>query len=67
MKKSSAIAVIVAHPDDETLWAGGTILMYPEWDWFVVTLCRANDPDRAPKFHRVLEILHAKGDMGNLG
>ncbi len=66
MKKSSAIAVIVAHPDDETLWAGGTILMYPDWDWFIISLCRANDPDRAPKFHRVLEILHAKGDMGDL-
>ena len=23
-------AVIVAHPDDETLWAGGTMLMHPD-------------------------------------
>jgi len=23
-------SVIVAHPDDETLWAGGTIMMHPE-------------------------------------
>jgi len=66
LKKTTTIAVIVAHPDDETLWAGGSILMHPFWDWFIITLCRANDPDRAPKFHRVLEIFRAKGNMGDL-
>lgn len=66
MKKSTTVAVIVAHPDDETLWAGGTILMHPFWDWFIITLCRANDSERAPKFRRVLEIFSAKGDMGDL-
>ena len=58
--------MIVAHPDDETLWAGGTILMHPSWDWYIISLCRADDPDRAPKFHMVLEILQANGDMGYL-
>ena len=58
--------VIVAHPDDETLWAGGTILMHPETRWTVVALCRRSDPDRAPKFRRVLELLGASGDMGDL-
>ena len=56
--------VIVAHPDDEILWAGGTILMHPETQWTVVTLCRRSDPDRAPKFRRVLELLGASGDLG---
>lgn len=59
-------AVIVAHPDDETLWAGGAMLMHPESRWTVVTLCRASDPDRAPKFFRALEILNATGVMGDL-
>ncbi len=27
-KQSIAAAVVVAHPDDETLWAGGTILPF---------------------------------------
>jgi len=58
--------VIVAHPDDETLWAGGTILMHPESKWTIVTLCRKNDPDRAPKFFRALEHLNATGTMGDL-
>jgi len=64
--KSRSVAVIVAHPDDEILWAGGTILKNPSWHWYIITLCRASDTDRAPKFFKVLDILGAKGDMGDL-
>ena len=60
------VAVVIAHPDDETLWCGGYILDHPEFDWRVVTLCRASDPDRAPKFRRVLEELGAVGEMADL-
>ncbi len=60
-------ALIVAHPDDETLWAGGTILMHPEANWTIVTLCRKNDPDRSAKFLKVLEELGAAGAMGDIG
>jgi len=59
-------AVIVAHPDDETLWAGGAILMHPESKWTVVTMCRGSDPDRAPRFSKALEALDAAGAMGDL-
>lgn len=65
-KTSKSIALIVAHPDDETLWAGGTILSHPAWKWFILSLCRSSDPDRAPKFFQVLQILNAKGIMGDL-
>ena len=61
-----SVAVLVAHPDDETLWAGGTLLMHPEWSTFVVSACRASDADRSPKFHRVLEQLRARGTMADL-
>ena len=64
--RSKSAAVIVAHPDDETLWAGGAILSHPLWNWYVVTLCRAGDPDRAPKFYRALQDLGAKGNMADL-
>jgi len=60
------VAVVIAHPDDETLWCGGYILDHPEFDWRIVTLCRASDPDRAPKFRRVLEELGAVGEMADL-
>ena len=59
-------AVIVAHPDDETLWAGGTIINHPRWRWYIITLCRADDVDRAPKFRKALKALKANGAMGKL-
>jgi len=65
-KKTRTAAVIVAHPDDETLWAGGAILERPSWNWFIMTLCRASDTNRAPKFFQALKVLGAAGDMGDL-
>jgi LmbE family N-acetylglucosaminyl deacetylase len=63
---NSKCAVIVAHPDDETLWAGGLMLMHPEVKWTVVTICRKSDADRAPKFFRALEEFSARGFLGDL-
>ena len=60
------VAVIVAHPDDETLWAGGLLLSHPEWSVVIVTLCRGQDPDRAPRFQAALKCLGAVGAMGDL-
>jgi LmbE family N-acetylglucosaminyl deacetylase len=60
------VAVIVAHPDDETLWAGGLLLLHPEWSPFVAGLCRRDDPDRAPRFFRALERYGARGALGDL-
>jgi LmbE family N-acetylglucosaminyl deacetylase len=63
---SKKAIVIVAHPDDETLWAGGTILGNPSWQWFIISLCRGKDTDRAPKFKKVLKLLQAEGTMDDL-
>ena len=65
-KVSKNVAVIVAHPNDETLWAGGTILSHPSWNFFIVSVCRGNDPDRAPRFYEALKILRSSGKMGDL-
>jgi LmbE family N-acetylglucosaminyl deacetylase len=66
LKTCNDCAVIVAHPDDETLWAGGIILMNPQIKWTVITLCRKSDPDRAPRFFNALAELRAAGAMGDL-
>ena len=60
------VAIIVAHPDDETLWAGGTIMCHPTWQCFIVSLCRVSDTERAQKFFNALKALNSKGIMGDL-
>ncbi|MDB5138354.1 MAG: family deacetylase [Mucilaginibacter sp.] len=65
-KETKTVAIIVAHPDDETLWCGGTVLSNPSWLCFIASMCRKNDPDRAPKFEIVRKILGADGIMGDL-
>ncbi len=63
---SKNVALIVAHPDDETLWAGGTVLSHPSWNCFIVCLCRGSDADRSPRFAQALQVLRAEGIIGDL-
>jgi LmbE family N-acetylglucosaminyl deacetylase len=58
--------IVVAHPDDEVLWAGGLILMHRSVTWTILALCRKSDPDRNPKFFRVAGELGAQGIMGDM-
>jgi len=60
------VAIIVAHPDDETLWAGGTILRNSSWHCYIISLCRREDGNRAPKFYKALGMLNCEGNMGDL-
>lgn len=57
----SSALVIVAHPDDETIWFAGTMIANPQVDWTILCLSRSSDSDRSPKFARVAKKLGAKG------
>jgi LmbE family N-acetylglucosaminyl deacetylase len=60
------LLVVVAHPDDETLWCGGELMGRPERSTYVITLCRGSDAERAPRFQRALAELGVQGAMGDL-
>ncbi|MDP3900558.1 MAG: PIG-L family deacetylase [bacterium] len=66
LNKNKTALIVVAHPDDETIWMGATILMHKNADWTIFSLCRAKDIDRAPKFRRVCEFFGARSIMTDL-
>ena len=60
------VLVIVAHPDDETIWAGGAMVRHANWEWTALSLCRSDDADRAPRFAAATRALGAAGLISDL-
>lgn len=58
--------IVVAHPDDETIWMGGTILRYQNIDWTIFSLCQKNNLDRYSNFLKVMKFYRARGIISNL-
>lgn len=59
-KRGEAL-VVVAHPDDEILWCGALIMRYSELNWTIVSVCRASDSDRRPRFRASCSELGCRG------
>lgn len=54
-------AVVVAHPDDETLWCGGLLARYPGlWTVICCSIPRT-DPVRSAKFFNACRVFNARG------
>lgn len=66
LKDGQSALVVVAHPDDETIWLGGTIARYPKVRWTIFSLCRASDADRQPKFLKVCRLYKAQAFITDL-
>lgn len=65
MKKK--VLVIVAHPDDETVWMGGFLIQNKNnWNTTIISLCRRDDKDRAPKFRKVCKFYKARSFISDL-
>ena len=58
--------MIVAHPDDEIIWCGGLLLAHPQWKVTIMSLCRASDSDRRPRFEHVANHLHTTAIITDL-
>lgn len=53
--------MLVAHPDDETLWGAGVMLRYPKGWTVICGTVPFHDPERAEKFLNACDVLGADG------
>lgn len=51
--------VVVAHPDDETIFMGGYILKNPDWRWTVISVTHSLESVRGREFKKACERLGA--------
>jgi LmbE family N-acetylglucosaminyl deacetylase len=66
MRKKERALIVVAHPDDETIWMGGIILNSKNIDWTIFSLCRKDDLDRAPRFKRACDHYRTQAIISDL-
>jgi len=66
IKPKAKCAVIVAHPCDETLWAGGFLAMHPSFQWYIVALWAGREPVQAGRFVDAAAHYGATAILGRL-
>lgn len=59
MIETKKMALVVAHSDDEILWAGGLVLRYPG-NWTIICCTTpVKEPERIEQFHKACAVLGA--------
>jgi hypothetical protein len=53
--------VLTAHPDDETIFCGGTMLYYPSWSWTVVCVTMQLGTPRPQEFQHAMDMYKSYG------
>lgn len=53
--------ILHAHPDDETIFAGGLMLAYPMWQWHLICLTMQPDTQRAQEYAAAAAAFKNKG------
>ncbi|MBI2028607.1 MAG: PIG-L family deacetylase [Candidatus Levybacteria bacterium] len=54
-------AIVVAHPDDEIIWVGGTLLVHKDWHWKIYIATHNKDDDRGKECINGINQLKGQG------
>jgi LmbE family N-acetylglucosaminyl deacetylase len=60
-KQNVNAIVVVAHPDDETVFMGGTILNHPNWNWKIVCVTYEKDSLRGKELQSTIKKYESLG------
>ena len=65
-KQNIKAVAFIAHPDDETIWMGGTLLAHKEWNWKIFVATHNGSDERGKEFISAIEKYKYQYGVTNL-